>query len=264
MAEKITSASNETVKLCVRLRDSTRARRENGLFFLEGARLCADAASSGYEPVFLFYTEQARERYAAYLAQIAPAAGTVCAVSPAVAGKLADTRTPQGVFAVFRIPSEREAGPLEAGAYVALEQVQDPGNLGAICRTAEAIGVRGVLLSGCCDRYNPKAQRAAMGSLLRLKLYDIPDLPACLQACGRAGFKTYASVPDSAACPVTQADFTGPVITVIGNEGSGITPETAAACGCRITIPMGGRAESLNANSAAAILIWEMMRGRAD
>lgn len=263
MVEKITSVSNDTIKLCVRLRDSVRARRERGLFFLEGARLCADAARSGYEPAYLFYTQQAHDRYAQYLADILPHTGAAYEVSAAVAGKLADTRTPQGVFAVFRIPAEHQSGPLEHGAYVALEQVQDPGNLGAICRTAEAIGVQGVLLSGCCDRYNPKAQRAAMGSLLRLKLYDIPDLPAYLEACGAAGFKTYASVPDSGALPVTQADFTGDVITVIGNEGSGITEQTGAACARRITIPMGGRAESLNANSAAAILIWEMMRGRS-
>lgn len=264
MAEKITSVSNDTVKLCVRLRDSARARRENGLFFLEGARLCADAAHSGCEPVYVFYTAQALGRYGAYLEQILPLAGAVYEAAPAVAGKLADTRTPQGVFGIFRIPEERVPEQLPPGAYVALEQVQDPGNLGAICRTAEAIGVQGVLLSGCCDRYNPKAQRAAMGSLLRLKLYDIPDLPAYLEACGAAGFKTYASVPDSGALPVTQADFSGNVITVIGNEGSGISPGTGAACACRITIPMGGRAESLNANSAAAILIWEMMRGRSD
>lgn len=264
MAEKITSVSNDTIKMCVRLRDSVRARRESGRFFLEGARLCADAVQSGYEPVCTFYTAQALERYGDYLDRILPFAVSSYEIAPAVAAKLTDTRTPQGVFGLFRIPEERDTDVLEPGAYVALEQVQDPGNLGAICRTAEAIGVRGVLLSSCCDRYNPKAQRAAMGSLLRLRLFDIPDLPAYLSARGAEGFKTYASVPDSTACPVTQADFKGNVITVIGNEGSGITPETVAACGSRVTIPMGGRAESLNANSAAAILIWEMMRGRSE
>lgn len=263
MAEKITSVSNDAVKMCVRVRDSARARRESGRFFLEGARLCADAVQSGYEPVSTFYTAQALERYGDYLNRILPHAASSYEVAPAVAAKLADTRTPQGVFGLFCIPEERDTDVPEPGAYVALEQVQDPGNLGAICRTAEAIGVHGVLLSSCCDRYNPKAQRAAMGSLLRLRLFDIPDLPAYLRACGADGFKTYASVPDGTACPVTQADFTGDVITVIGNEGSGITPETAAACSGRVTIPMGGRAESLNANSAAAILIWEMMRGRS-
>lgn len=261
MAERITSVANGAVKECVRLRDSARVRRESGRFFLEGARLCADAARSGCRVVRLFYTQQALERYGAYLEAVLADAQHICQVAPPVAAKLGDTQTPQGIFGVFEVP-EREPELPGHGAFLALDQLQDPGNLGAICRTAEALGVDGVLMSGCCDRYNPKAQRAAMGSLLRLRIRLVPDLPAFLKEKGSEGFRTYASVPDVQADRVTQADFSGDVITVIGNEGSGITLPVQQACTARITIPMGGRAESLNANSAAAILIWEMMRGR--
>ena len=262
MAEKISSGANEAVKACVRLRDSARFRRDNGLFFLEGARLCADAAHSGYRAAQAFYTPQAAERYGTYLKQLLPAAARVWEITPPVAAKLADTQTPQGIFGVFEIPEQEPELPSH-GAFLALEKVQDPGNLGAICRTAEALGVDAVLLNGCCDRYNPKAQRAAMGSLLRLKLHTVADLPVFLKEKAGQGFLTCASVPDPEAERVNEMDFSGDVITVIGNEGSGITAAVQEACTQRITIPMAGRAESLNANSAAAILIWEMMRGRA-
>ncbi len=262
MAEKLTSAANEAVKAAVRLRDSARFRRESGRFFLEGARLCADAAGSGCTPAQVFYTLEAAERYADYLAVLLPSARRACEIAGPVAEKLADTHTPQGVFGVFEIPPSGGETEPPGGAWLALENIQDPGNLGAISRTAEALGVRGVVLSGCCDRYNPKAQRAAMGSLLRLNLIGTDDLPSLLTRCAQRGFRTYASVPDAGALGVTQADFSGDVLVVIGNEGSGITRRTRETCTGLITIPMGGRAESLNANSAAAILIWEMMRGR--
>ena len=262
MAEKLTSAANEAVKTAVRVRDSARFRREHSLFFLEGARLCADAVHSGCTPAQVFYTPQALERYAGYLSAVLPAARRACEITAPVAAKLTDTKTPQGVFGVFEIPPNTGETEPSSGAYLALENIQDPGNLGAICRTAEALGVRGVVMSGCCDRYNPKAQRAAMGSLLRLNLIAAEDLTALLERCAARGFKTYASVPDAHVVKVMQADFSGDVLTVIGNEGSGITPQVQDVCTRRITIPMGGRAESLNANSAAAILIWEMMRGR--
>ena len=142
-----------------------------------------------------------------------------------------------------------------------METVQDPGNLGAALRTAEALGLGSVLLAGsCCDVYSPKALRASMGAVFRLPVFFSRKLPDALDALHGQGFFSCAAVPDSSARPITEVDFSHPCIMAVGNEGNGLTEAAAAACNLRVTIPMLGRAESLNAASSAAILMWEMMR----
>ena len=249
--EKITSKNNLSVKLAVLLRTSARERRGRGLFFLEGWRLCADALASGYEPELLFVTAAAQEKYPI-------AHKNMAVISEAVAQKLADTQSPQGVFGIFRIKQQTVGFHREASAspqVVVLEHIQDPANLGAIARTAEALGLDGLVASGGCDIYHPKALRASMGALLRLPVAQVDDLPAFLRG---VPLPCYAAVPDHAAVPLTACDFSGGALVVIGNEGGGLTEETIAACTQRVTIPMPGRAESLNAAAAAAILMWEM------
>jgi TrmH family RNA methyltransferase len=146
------------------------------------------------------------------------------------------------------------------GKYIALEGVSNPANFGAVVRTAEAVGLDGVIVSGGCDIYNPKSQRAAMGSLFRLNIAQTDDLPKTLKALAENGMSILAGVPDSNAEKLTEVDMNGGVVAVIGNEGNGITDETCAVATKLVTIPMKGRAESLNAAAAASIIIWEMMR----
>ncbi|MBQ3889168.1 MAG: RNA methyltransferase [Clostridia bacterium] len=259
--ERITGKTNDHIKHAVRLRESAAARREQGLFFLEGARLCADAAAGGVAVTECFVTDAAREKYAAYLTDLFAAAQRVYAVTDEVAEKLADTKNSQGVFCVCKMLDKMTniGKIIYTGKYVALENVSNPQNLGAAVRTAEALGLDGAVVGGGCDRYNPKAQRAAMGSLLRFPIFETDDLPAFLSQLQGQGMKAYAAVPDRAATPVTAADLSGGVIVAVGNEGSGLSPATEAVCQ-KLTIPMKGRAESLNAASAASILMWELMR----
>ena len=146
------------------------------------------------------------------------------------------------------------------GKYIALENLQDPSNLGAICRSAEAIGLDGIIVSGGCDVYNPKALRAAMGSSLRLPMIESPDIISLISSAKEIGMRVYASVPADDATDIRNADLNGGVIICVGNEGSGLSPETIEVCTDRVTIPMGGRAESFNASAAAAILAWELKR----
>ncbi|MCL1951707.1 MAG: RNA methyltransferase, partial [Oscillospiraceae bacterium] len=144
----IASRENPHIKAAVRLRDAAADRRAPGKFFLEGFRLCADAVASGYAPAQLFLTPSAREKYPTALLEAA--AAQVFEITDAVAQKLADTRHPQGVFAICgaKEPSGDFFRP--AGRYIALENLQDPGNLGAAARTAEALGFHGLLCgSGC-------------------------------------------------------------------------------------------------------------------
>ena len=161
MAEKeITSRQSPSVKRYVRLAGSRRARYEERLFVTEGAKLTGEAFAAGYFPVELFATEEAFESAFDTLSPIALAAETFCRITPAVADKLAQSVSPQGVFGVFRM-LDNGTQPVKIssnGKFLLLSSLQDPGNLGTILRTAAAFGVGGVLLSDDCpDLYSPKA-----------------------------------------------------------------------------------------------------------
>ena len=278
--ETITSVKNERVKAAAKLTSSAKARREQGLFVLEGLRLCMDVVRSGLRCAELFVSEEFCAKHEAEFEALSAVSDEVFLVNDAVLEKLSDTRTPQGVCCVVRMAAPAsllERAPatgapasetdVSATKLLLLENVQDPANLGAIARTAEALGISGLLVSGGCDVYAPKALRASMGALLRLPV-EVVDafgeggnpVLSLLEKAEALGFKTYASTPAADAVPVTEADFSGKVLCVVGNEANGVTPETMTACAERVTIPMAGRAESLNAAAAGAILMWEMVR----
>jgi len=254
----ISSRDNPHIKAAVRLRDSANQRYAPGSFFLEGFRLCADALASGYAPQQLLLTSAAREKYPT--AALEQAASQVFEITEAVAQKLGDTQHTQGVFGVFaKPPSLAREVPEGRGVrkYIALENIQDPGNLGAVARTAEALGIDGLLLCGGCDAFHPKALRASMGALLRLPVTQTDDLPAALRD---SALPCYAAVPDRDARSILDCDFTQGGVIVIGSEAHGLSQEAIDACQHKITVPMPGGADSLNAAAAAAILMWEMVR----
>ena len=263
MPANITSRKNEIIKEYRKLSASSSCRREQEKLPLEGARLCCDAAESGLKVLSLFYTEEAAEKYGDYLKIIRDFAPVEYLISQPVAQCLSETKNPQGVFCVCSLPSENSDIPssLSGKHYLMLENIQDPANLGAVLRTAEAVGIGGVILTGsCCDAYSPKALRAGMGAAFRLPIFRRESAPETVACLNEAGFRTLAAVPDRDAVPVTLTDFSIPSVAVIGNEGNGLTDETEQACIMRVTIPMKGRAESLNAAASAAVLMWEMMR----
>lgn len=255
----IESRSNEKIKTALKLSESSRFRREKGEFFLEGMRLCSDAAESGTELRQLFFTEKARLKNPEKVDWLISCSDSAYLISEEIAAKIADTQSNQGVFAVCGMRDRADCKLHKVGRYIALENIQDPANLGAIIRTAEALGIDAAIISRCCDCYNPKAQRAAMGSLLRLPMIFCENLPIFLTECKTSGIRVFASTPDENATPVTSVRLNGAAIVVIGNEGNGVSPETMAVCE-KLTVPMKGRAESLNASMAAAILMWEMMK----
>ena len=257
--EKITARNNDKIKYACSLAASASKRRESGEFLLEGARLCSDAAQSGIEIVRAFFTLDARSVYAEYISAVESVCGECYEISSEVAQKLSDTGTAQGVFCICRMKN-RSAGLIEGGRYLALENIQDPSNIGAICRSAEALGLSGLIVSGGCDIYNPKALRAAMGSSLRLSVLICDNLALFLNSA--KGFLRLAAVPDSSAKDIrtVREDSARGIICCVGNEGNGLSDETIGACDEKVTIPMQGRAESLNASAAAAILAWELKR----
>lgn len=263
--ETITSRRNPLVRSAAALLGPSRERRDRGEFLCEGARLCRDAAVSGVEIETCFFTRRARERYGEYLGPVLEAAAMAYMVDEPVAELLSDTKNPQGVFCVCRTPGREGAqGKRPELPCLVLENVQDPGNLGAVLRTAEALGkFRVFLLGDCCDPFSPKALRASMGAVFRLDLGAEASPARLLDALKGQGCRVHGAVPAEDAIPITGIDLgSGRHAVVIGNEGSGLTRETAGLCHDLVTIPMGGRAESLNAAAAATVLLWEMAKGQ--
>lgn len=257
----ITSRENPLIKETAALLKDKKLRKETGFFVVEGARLCAEAARSGAFVRRLFLTETAQKTYSSYLSELCNEAEEVFFVSDSVAEKLSDTKTPQGVFAVCRFAEKPVLWDNE-GLFVLLSELQDPGNLGTILRTCEAMAVRGVLLCGCVDPFSPKALRSSMGCLFRLPVKVFSTTAEALSLLREHGVVTYASALSERAESLPTVRFAPSSAVLIGNEGNGLSEETIAGCDHTVMIPMPGEAESLNAASAAAILIYSAANQR--
>lgn len=261
--ERIKSRRHPLVQEAAALLKSREERYGRGLFLCEGARLCEDAVLSDLKIRTCFVTDSAVEKYESYLKAVFAVCGEAFLIEESVAALLSSTKSSQGVFCVCELPKAlltNVIGFAPKQPCLVLENLQDPGNLGTIFRTAEALGLARVFLLGeGCDPFSPKVLRASMGAVFRLSLIKEGDPKRLRELLG--GYTFYAAVPDSGAIPVTQVDFSKTLPAVfIGNEGNGLTEEALALCHERITIPMKGRAESLNASAAANILLWELCR----
>lgn len=255
----ITAKSNPKIKEIKGLLTSSKDRKNTGLFVLEGVRLCCDAVKSGCEIMSVFCTENCAEKYPDNISELKISCKEFYFVSDDVLKNISDTVTPQGVVCAVKMKQndfEYESGK----KYIALDTIQNPDNLGAISRTAEAFGIDGMIICGGCDIYNPKALRASMGALFRLPVKICTILEKEIEKCKKMGIKSFATVPDRDAGDITKTDFSKGAICVIGNEGNGVSKEIIDVCDQKITIKMQGRAESLNAAAAASITMWELVK----
>ncbi len=252
--DKITSAKNPTIRALKAL--STRKGREAaGRFLVEGEVMLREALKCG-----LALREVLAEESLAELAEEFERRGARAYLAPrSLLEAVCDTRTPQGICASFDLPVPL---PLNGapGRVVALDGVQDPGNVGTIWRTADAAGFSAILFGGgCADPLSPKVQRAAMGSGFRVPFVLAEDLPAALLDLKARGWMVLASDlrgGDFYARPDPGERFA----LVIGNEARGISDATRAAASALVKLPMRGGAESLNAAVAAGIMMYELMR----
>lgn len=257
----ITSKDNDIIKDTAKLVKSSKYRKEKGLFTAEGVRICLDGVQSGFFPKIFFYTSKSKDKYAEEFGKISAASKKSLEVSQPVFEKISDTKSPQGFICVFEMldKSKNMYTINNRGNYIALENLQDPSNLGTILRTAEALGFDGVILSNdCCDFYSPKVVRGSMGAVFRLPLFTAENFVDYIGELTESGIVTYGSTPRNAE-DITNININGGVM-LIGNEGSGLSEDALNVCSKRVKIPMGGRAESLNAAAAAAILMWETVR----
>ena len=260
--ELITSRRNPLVAR-LRALQQPRGRREQGLLLLEGTHLLQEVLRLGLRPEQLLATE-------AWLARQAPLlAGCGCTPQPVgeeVLKAVATTEHPDGV--VLTLPAAALPQASGRGGFVlALDQLQDPGNLGTLLRTALAAGVEEVWLGGGADPLQPKVLRASAGAALALPLRreaDRAGLLPLLQAALAGGHQLVATLVDgaSAAAPIPywQLDWTRPTVLLLGNEGAGLHPELAALASQRVTIPHSRAVESLNVAVAAGPLLLERWR----
>lgn len=257
----LTSKDNANIKNAVKLKKSAKFRRQSGFFIAEGLRVCYDAMLSNAHIHTLFATESAMEKFREKFNELSDYAEKTFVVPPNLFSLLSDTETPQGFLCVIKtLDKTIQFDTIKnGGKFLALDNVQDPNNLGTILRSAEAFGVDGIIMSNdCCDIYSPKVVRGSMGAVFRLPFMMCESIALFLNE--HKNINSYAAVVDSDAQKITDTVFSSPCITVIGNEGNGLKTDTIKACKTKITIPMNGKAESLNASAAASIIIWEMIK----
>ena len=256
----ITSTANEKIKHVAALQQKARLRREESLFVIEGGRLFWEAPVSLIKEVYV--TERFLENIDAKMKEKLTETGYET-VSEQVFGKMSDTKAPQGILAVLTQQKYKREDLLGGiPLLLVLENIQDPGNLGTIMRTAEGAGVTGVILSrDCADIYQPKVVRSTMGSLFRVPFYQAEDILPEIKYLQDKSIKVYAAYLEGSEC-YDRMDYQKGSAFLIGNEGNGLTKETAFAADARIRIPMAGKLESLNAGVSAALLVYEAARQR--
>jgi len=252
--ERITSRRNPLCERIRRMSGSASARRERGEFLCDSPKLL--------EEILLWRPELLRVVLCTE-GTVLPAlpAGVVSAsVPPDVMETLSPVKTPQGVLSVCALPEQALPELLPGRRYVVLDGVQDPGNVGTILRTADALGADGLfLVNDCADLYSPKTVRASMGAVLRCPAWACgpQELRALLT---RSGLPLYGAALRSDTADVRELDYTRAAVA-IGSEGRGLSEGLLALCDRTVRIPMAAHCESLNAAAAASVLLWEMARG---
>lgn len=255
----ITSTSNQQMKTIVQLNKKGKARRELRAFVVEGIKMLRETPRALLRQVYVSEKFLADEKNRVCLAEFGIDYETV---SDRVFAHISDTNTPQGILAVVRQPSYCFEDLFEGThpRLLVLEDIQDPGNLGTMFRTGEGAGLSGIIMSrDTVDLFAPKTVRATMGSIYRVPYYVSEDLRATLHALHDAGVHIYAAHLRGEKF-YDEPDYTGATAFLIGNEGNGLTQETADLADTYIRIPMEGRLESLNAAMAAGILMYEAHR----
>ena len=263
--EPITSRRNPLVKRLRQLHDA-RGRREEGLILLEGTHLLQEVLRLQLQPSDLLVTPAWLEAHPALVAAL-PQGWERRLVSEEVLEAIATTRQPDGVVLTLPPPAPAQGAP--APFVLALDGLQDPGNLGTLMRTALAAGVGALWLGDGADPFQPKVLRASAGAALSLPLRrgSRLELEQWLAAAAGAGWQVVVTLLPGAGPvppqPYWQLDWTRPTVLLLGNEGAGISPALAALASQRVTIPHSPAVESLNVAVAAAPLLLERLRQRA-
>lgn len=258
---EINSSKNELFKDILKLKQKKYRTRSHS-FLIEGIKLVKHGAFQGEEIAYVLFcktliTEEAMEE----IIHLIPETTTVVYLTKDLFEDLSDTVNTQGVLAVVKIP-EALSALKPKGLYIALDRIQDPGNLGTIIRTADAAGFDGLIYNkGTVDPYGEKVLRSTMGSVFSLPLMVVDELPKILAEASEMGLSVLCtSLEDST--DYSEGDYKEGAIIVIGNESQGVSEAVFAQATQKIKIPIYGQAESLNAAIAAAIIMYEAVKSR--
>ena len=244
--EHITSLKNPKVTAWKALKDR-KGRRESGCFLVEGRKMVEEALASAFDVETVLVQEGVSFPDGLTM--------PVYELPEHVLTAVCDTKTPQGIAAVVRMKEQSALGK----HIVVLDGVQDPGNVGTVIRTANALGMDAVVLTGACaDLYSPKTVRAAMGALFRQPVLTCAQ-DELMQLLHAHGLKLYGAALTDAAQDLRRVPLS-PAAVAIGSEGRGLSAQLLAQCDGQIIIPMQPGAESLNAAVAAAVVMWEIAR----
>ena len=255
----ITSTANSQIKHLVLLMKKAKARKEEGVFIVEGRKMFEEAPRAWIQNVYVAESFLQEEMHKHLLDGI-----EYEVLSDSVFKAVSDTQTPQGILTVVSMPEWNETEVLvkENGCYLFLESIQDPGNLGTMLRTGEGAGITAVIANQTTvDLYNPKTVRSTMGSIYRVPFIVAEDFYGKITDMQKKGVKFYAAHLKESQM-YDAFDYQGACAFLIGNEGNGLTEKTADAADAYIKIPMEGNVESLNAAIAATILMYEVNRQR--
>ena len=248
--ERITSRQNPFLKQIGKLNNAKSERRKAGVFPGEGPKLLEEAIKAGVEITATISAEGVSVPTIPGARQIE--------VPREVLESLCDTKTPQGVLFLCRLPETKAPEKLEGSRYLVLDGVQDPGNVGTIWRTADALGADGVILvHGCADPFAPKTVRSTMGACFRLPVYEVEE-EQLAQLRKNSGLPLYATALREDTVDIKTADLSRSAV-VIGSEGRGISDALLNMSEKTLKIPMRERCESLNAAAAATIVLWQMV-----
>ena len=255
----ITSVSNQQMKRIKELLNKSKQRKKEKCFVAEGIRMVAETPADRLEKIYVsesFYKNPPELRGLDL--------SKALVVDDQVFRQVSDTQTPQGIMAIVRQKENSLEDILKQpkALLLFLENIQDPGNLGTMMRTAEGAGVTGIIMSReSVDIYNPKTIRATMGSLYRMPFVYVEDFCGTVRMAKAKGIRLYAAHLKGKNT-YDGEDYKQPTGFLIGNEGNGLTKEAADSATDYIRIPMGGQLESLNAAVAAAVLMYEANRQR--
>jgi len=254
----VSSRDNAAYKAVARLATSSSERRREGLSLVEGPHLLDAYLATGGKPREVLVTQAAlqKKEVARLVDRSAPARTTI--LSDALFDALSGVQAPSGVIAVVPTPGARKVPPT-APLVLALEDIQDPGNVGTLLRSAAAAGAAHVLLSpGCAFAWSPKVLRAAMGAHFALNIVEGADLESFIGSYRGACLALAADGEES----LYDVDLRGPVTFIVGNEGAGLSEPLKARAAKRVRIPMPGSVESLNAAIAGSVCLFEAVRQR--
>ena len=246
MSERITSRKNPFLQQVKRLLSSKKEREAAGLFVSDGTKLLEEAVKwyDGLDTVIL--SDGIEAQVPAHVRTIRVPEDVMASISP--------METPQGAMFLCRLPEKKAFVP-QKGMLI-LDGIQDPGNLGTILRTADALDVPVVLLEGCADPYSHKVVRSSMGAVLRVQPMQA-SWQEVREACAAAGILIGVTALSDRAKDLRRSDLTSMAV-VIGSEGRGVRREILEAADAELIIPMNSHCESLNAAVAATIVMWEM------